>query len=62
VRPAVTAAVTAGQLDSDTIADGIAYEQYVGDWLPVDRHGMPTRHRGTVLKIIDEVLNGQSDD
>jgi len=38
------------------LCDAITYENYVGDRLPVDRHGMPKRHRNTVLKIVKEEL------
>jgi cyclase len=46
------------QLDSalnhEQVADQITYEHFVGDRLPADQYGMPTRHRNTVLKIIEE--------
>ncbi len=55
VRAAVATAIDSGVRDPEAIADTISYEQYVGDRLPVDRHGMPRRHRNTVLKIISEI-------
>ena len=40
----------------DEVADTVPYDEFVGDRLPRDRHGMPQRHEGAVAKIIDEEL------
>ncbi len=53
VRTAVREALAAGQ-PVDSIADGIDYDQFIGDRLPKERHGMPKRHRNTVQKIVLE--------
>ena len=46
-------------LDPETVADLVGYEEFIGDRLPADKHGMPKRHRSTVQKIIKEVLENQ---
>lgn len=43
-------------LDLEAVADSVGYEEFIGDRLPADKHGMPKRHRSTVQKIIEEVL------
>ncbi len=56
VRAFVSEALaTEPPVDADALADRLSYERFIGDRLPVDRHGMPQRHRNTVLKIIAEV-------
>ena len=40
--------------DPETAADAAPFERLVGDRLPADRHGMPRRHRDTVLRIARE--------
>jgi cyclase len=40
--------------DPRAIVEAAGYERFVGDRLPADRHGMPRRHRNTVMKIIEE--------
>jgi glyoxylase-like metal-dependent hydrolase (beta-lactamase superfamily II) len=32
------------------------YERFIGDRLPAGRHGMPDRHRATIVKIVQEEL------
>lgn len=53
VRESVRAALDQGE-SPHTIADHIDYHRFVGDRLPRDRHTMPTRHRNTVHKIVEE--------
>ena len=36
------------------IGPTVPYEEFVGDRLPRDRHGMPDRHTAAVAKILDE--------
>lgn len=43
-------------LDPEAVADSVGYEEFIGDRLPADKHGMPRRHLSTVQKIIEEVL------
>jgi len=38
------------------VAEAAGYQQFVGDRLPADKHGVVDRHRGVVLKIIQEEL------
>lgn len=38
------------------IADQITYDAFIGNQLPKSKFGMETRHRNTVMKIIEEVL------
>jgi glyoxylase-like metal-dependent hydrolase (beta-lactamase superfamily II) len=38
----------------ESIADAATYARFIGDRLPIDRHGMPQRHRATVAKIVAE--------
>jgi glyoxylase-like metal-dependent hydrolase (beta-lactamase superfamily II) len=42
--------------DPVTIADSADYARFVGDRLPAEKHGMPKRHRNTVVKILEEEL------
>jgi cyclase len=35
-------------------AESIDYDTYIGERLPIDRNGMPKRHRNTVDKIVEE--------
>ena len=53
VRAAVRERLDAGD-EADAVADGISYDEFIGDRLPKERHGMPKRHRDTVQKIISE--------
>lgn len=53
VRAAVRAALDAGT-PPEAVADGIDYDRFIGDRLPKERHGMPTRHRNSVQKIVQE--------
>lgn len=39
-----------------SFAEGLSFEEYVGDRLPAERHNMVGRHRNTVQKIIAEEL------
>ncbi|MFC1712065.1 MBL fold metallo-hydrolase [Candidatus Poribacteria bacterium] len=55
VRAGVSELLERG-LDPEAVADEIGYQELIGDRLPADKHGMPKRHRGTVQKIIEEVL------
>lgn len=57
VRIAIQKKITSGERDIDAIADSIDYDQYIEDRLPKDKHGMPKRHRNTVLQIIAEELS-----
>jgi cyclase len=54
IRDFVRQELTRG-VKPEAIADAAAYDAFVGERLPADRHGMPRRHRDTVLKIIREV-------
>ena len=56
VETAINKAIREGLRDSEAIAADIDYANYVGDHLPVDKHGMPKRHRNTVMKLIEEAL------
>lgn len=53
VRAAVRAALDGGT-PPERVADGIDYDRFIGDRLPKERHGMPTRHRNSVQKIVRE--------
>ncbi len=53
VRAFVREALDRGQA-ADAVVDAAGYEQFVGERLPIDRHGMLRRHRGTVMKILTE--------
>jgi cyclase len=55
VRTLAQAALSANpDSDAETLADSAAYEQFIGDHLPAEKHNMPERHRTTVLHIIAE--------
>lgn len=55
VRTAVSAALQADtQADEETLLRAAPFAELVGDRLPADRHDMETRHRNTVLKIVEE--------
>jgi len=41
---------------AEAAAESVDYETFIGDRLPVDRNGMPKRHRNTVDKIVQEEL------
>jgi cyclase len=41
--------------DAVLAADAVDFETYIGDRLPIDRNGMPKRHRNTVDKIVEEL-------
>jgi glyoxylase-like metal-dependent hydrolase (beta-lactamase superfamily II) len=43
-------------LSPDLVVEEIAYDEFIGDRLPADRHNMPGRHFNTVNKIIQEEL------
>ena len=53
IRTAVRAESAQGT-PAGSIPDSLSYDQFVGDRLPRDRHGMPKRHRDTVQKIVQE--------
>jgi cyclase len=55
VRAFARAALARGE-QPEAVADAVTYERFIGNRLPIDRHGMPRRHRHTVTKIIEEVL------
>jgi hypothetical protein len=40
--------------DPEAAADAASYDELIGDRLPAERHGMPRRHRDTVLRITHE--------
>lgn len=42
--------------DAVLAADAVDFETYIGDRLPMDRNGMPKRHRNTVDKIVAELI------
>ncbi|MCZ6677378.1 MAG: MBL fold metallo-hydrolase [Candidatus Poribacteria bacterium] len=44
-------------VDSEAVADVIDYQEFIGARLPIDKHGMPRRHRNAVEKIIEEELD-----
>ncbi|MBT3602803.1 MAG: MBL fold metallo-hydrolase [Candidatus Latescibacteria bacterium] len=41
--------------DAEAAAEAVDFETYIGDRLPIDRNGMPKRHRNTVDKIVEEL-------
>jgi glyoxylase-like metal-dependent hydrolase (beta-lactamase superfamily II) len=53
VRTVVRMALDQG-VPPDSIAERVAYERFIGDRLPRDRHNMFIRHRNTVQKIVEE--------
>ena len=56
VRSAVTNMIAAGERDRGAILESIGYDEYIGDRLPKDKHGMLKRHRNAVGKIADEEM------
>lgn len=55
IRTSVTGILaTNPAADLDEVMSVTTYEQLIGNRLPVDKHGMPTRHRNTVGKILAE--------
>ena len=56
VRTFVQGALDSG-LDAATIVEMVGYDEFVGQQLPKERHNMPSRHRDTVQKIVDEELS-----
>jgi len=55
VRQCVRAALDAGA-DAETAIDAAAFDAFIGERLPRDRHGMPRRHRLAVEKIVSEEI------
>ena len=53
VRDHVRAELDKGK-DAESAAESVDYESFIGDRLPIDRNGMPKRHRNTVDKIVEE--------
>jgi len=53
VRQRVEQALDGGA-DERAAADAVGFEEFIGERLSEDRHGMPKRHRATVKKIIAE--------
>lgn len=45
---------------AEEAADAVDYETYIGDRLPIERNGMPKRHRNTVDKIVEELTLDQT--
>lgn len=41
---------------ADAAAESVDYDSFIGDRLPIDRNGMPKRHRNTVDKIVEEEM------
>ena len=54
VRGEVQSILASGENDENAITDAIDYDKHIGTRLAKDKHGMPKRHRNTVLKIIEE--------
>jgi cyclase len=55
VRAFAYAALVANpEIDAVALTESTAYDQFIGDRLPVDKHNMPQRHQTTVLHIIAE--------
>lgn len=53
VRDQVRRALDAGK-DAVAAAEAVDFDAFIGGRLPVDRNGMPKRHRNTVDKIVAE--------
>ncbi|MFT5369403.1 MAG: hypothetical protein ACI8V2_004378, partial [Candidatus Latescibacterota bacterium] len=53
VRDRVQKELASGK-DAVAAAEAVDYKSYIGDRLPIDRNGMPKRHRNTVDKIVGE--------
>ena len=56
VRSTVSQMIAAGERDRAAIVESITFDEYIGERLPKDRHGMPKRHRNAVAKIADEEM------
>ena len=56
IRSAVASMIAAGERDRATIIESISYDEFIGDRLPKDKHGMPKRHHNAVAKIADEEM------
>ena len=56
VRSAVWQQLQAGERDRAGIIESIGYDDFIGERLPKDQHGMPKRHRNAVAQIVDEQL------
>ena len=56
VRSTVSGMIAAGERDRGAILESIGYDEYIGDRLPKNKHGMPKRHRNAVGKIADEEM------
>lgn len=56
VQSTVQGMIRDGLRDPEAICERIDYAAFVGDRLPVDKHGMPNRHRNTVIKMIEEEI------
>lgn len=56
VQNAVQQSIHEGLRNPEAICERIDYAAFVGDRLPVDRHGMLNRHRSTVIKMIEEEI------
>jgi len=56
LRRAASRMICAGERDRASLIESIGYDEYIGDRLPKEKHGMPTRHRKAVAKIVDEEL------
>ena len=56
VRGAVSSLIEAGEREREVIIESVEYDEYIGDRLPKDKHGMPKRHRNAVAKIVAEEL------
>lgn len=61
VRGAVQEGLAKG-LTEVALLDSIDFDTYIGVKLPKDRHKMPSRHRDSVRKIIEEVWKENSND
>lgn len=44
--------------EAEDAAEAIDFETFIGNRLPQDRNGMPKRHRNTVDKIVEELIQG----
>ena len=53
VRARVREALDGGK-DAEAAADTADFETLIGNRLPADAHGMPGRHRATVMRIVEE--------
>jgi len=61
VRARVRAALDGGK-DAEAAADAADFGTLIGNRLPADAHGMPGRHRATVMKIVEEERASMSED